>query len=596
MVIEYQAGEIFEFGPFRLEVGARRLLRNGQPVPLKAKLFDLLSILVQNHRKIVTKAELMKKLWPDVFVEESNLTVSISLLRRILDDRNGPRQYIETVSRRGYRFIARVKDLQSENSGVVVESFTETSPRATSSGNLKAYVNSLAVLPFVNETDNQKLEYLLEGVTESIVVRLSQLHGLRVLRHNTALRSKSENLYTQVVGRELNAQAVLVGRVFDLDNRLMINIELVNVADGTQLWTKQFSSQLSNIVGAQEEIAREVAQKLKLGSASEQQALSNRYAENIEVYQLYLKGRALWNERTEEALYRAIEYFEQAIELDPSYALAHVGIADCYIMLNAYSILLPKDSVPQMVAAVRSALELDDSLAEAHASLGYIKTFHYWDWQGAEDEFKLAIKLNPNYANAHHWYSLHLKDLGRYDEAIRELIYAQRLDPLSPTINIEIGLCLYMMRQYDQAIVQGEKILNLHPDFFVSPYVLGLAYAQTGRYDDAIEATQKCLDQLYHPEALGHLGYIYGRAGKRSEARKVLDKLKFIAKKRYVKPYFIALIYMGLNDKERALDWLKKAYLDRDENLALLGSDPRGDCLRSHPSFSNLLQKISLIG
>jgi serine/threonine-protein kinase len=457
-------------------------------------------------------------------------------------------------------------------------------------------IDSLAILPFANVGADAAKEYLSDGITENLINSLSQLPRLRVTARSLVFRYKGPQVDPQKAGRDLHVRAVITGRVTEHDGALNIQAELMNVADGAQLWGGQYSQNFSEILAMQREIARAIAGKLRLSpSADGQKRLASRSTESTEAYQLYLKGRYYWNRRTEEALKRAVEYFQQAIDKDPGYALAYAGLADCYAVYNSYQVELPRESGPKAKAAATKALEIDNTLAEAHASLGMTRMSYEWDWAGAEREFQRAIELDPNYATAHHWYAICLASLGRSESAIASLKRAQDLDPLSLIINADTGLVLHFARRDDEAIDQIRKALEMDPNFAAGHRPLGMAYEQKAMYGEAIAEFQKALDvSRGNPFALGSLGHAQAVAGQRDKARRALSDVLELSKRRYVSPFDIAVIYTGLDDKERALEWLEKALNDRSLEMIFLKVDPRFDRLHAEPRFAGMLQRMGL--
>lgn len=588
-----QPGYVYEFGPFRLNPPERLLLCGTKAVPLTPKVFDTLVMLVSNSGHVVGKDELMSAIWPDTNVEEANLTQNVSVLRKALAARSEGGSYIETVPKRGYRFIADVRRLAVDSGKPTGEPDSLGSIAERMEAERSRNIDSLAVLPFANASLDTNAEYLSDGITESIINRLSQLPRLRVMARSTVFRYKGREVNPQVAGRELNVRAVLTGRVLHLENKLIIRTELIDVAEGQQLWGEQYDREPLNIIGVQEEISREISEKLKLRLTGQQKRLlMKRYTDNTEAYHAYLKGRYSWNQRTTEGFKQGIEYFQQAIKIDANFALAYAGLADCYSLLNSYSVLPPKESAPLIKAAAMQALQIDDELAEAHASLGHVKMMHDWDWPGAEWEFKRAVELNPNYATAHHWYALYLMAMGQFQESLDELKQAQRLDPLSLIINTVLGAYFYYAREYDKAIEQCRETLKLNPKFHVAYGIIGQAYTQKGMYHEAIAELQKARSLSSEPEGLSLLGYTYAVAGQRSKARKALNQLKQLSRQRYIKPAFIALIYIGLAEQEQALSWLERAYRDRNELMLTLKVDPRLDIIRLDPGFTKLLKRV----
>jgi serine/threonine-protein kinase len=457
-------------------------------------------------------------------------------------------------------------------------------------------IDSLAILPFANASADPNKEYLSDGITEHLINSLSQLPAVRVTARSLAFRYKGPQVDPQQAGRSLHVRAVLTGRVAERGGALNIQAELVNVEDGAQLWGAQYSRRFSEILALQQEIAEVVAGELRQKpNAETQRRLAKRSTENTEAYQLYLKGRYYWNRRTEQTLQRAVEYFQQAIDKDPGYALAYAGLADSYAVYNSYQLELPREAGPKARAAAAKALEIDNTLAAAHASLGMIRMSYEWDWAGAEREFQRAIELDPGYATAHHWYAICLASTGRSEEAIATLQRAQQLDPLSLIIGSDLGMLLRFARRYDEAIEQGRRVLEMDPNFASGRRSLGLAYEQKEMYAEAVAELQKALDASPGtPFTMGALGHALAASGSRGQARRVLSEVLELSKRRYVSPYNAAVVYLGLDDKERALEWLGKALGDRSLDMIFLKVDPRLDPLRRDPQFASLLLRMGL--
>jgi serine/threonine-protein kinase len=456
-------------------------------------------------------------------------------------------------------------------------------------------IDSLAVLPFVNVGADPNTEYLSDGITENLINSLSQIPKLRVVPRSRVFRYKGRDTDAEKIGRELNVQAVLTGRVVQRGDSLNIQTELVDVAADSQIWGRQYNRKFSEIIAVQEEIAREVSERLRLRpTGEEQKRLTKRSTENPEAHQLYLTGRYYWNRRTAETLKRAAEYFQQAIDKDPGYALAWAGLADCYAVYSYYDVLSTKESMPLAREAAKKALEIDDTLAAAHASLAYAQR-HYWDWPGAEREFKRAIELDPSYPTAHHWFATTLAAMGRLDEAMSQIRQAQELDPLSPVITSDVGRLFYYARQYDPAIETLRKTLEMDPSFSWAHWYLGMVYEQEASYDEAIAEFQKWLSLVgKEPTAVGALGHAYAVSGKRDEAQKKLVELKELARRQYVAPFDVAVIYIGLGDKEQAIQWLNKAYEDHSAWLIWVNVDPRFYSIHGDPRYIDLLRRMGL--
>ncbi|MCU1267985.1 MAG: serine/threonine protein kinase with repeat [Acidobacteria bacterium] len=473
----------------------------------------------------------------------------------------------------------------------------ESNRLSSDKGRSRKAINSVAILPLLNDSADPNAEYLSDGITESIINNLSQLPRLRVMARSTVFRYKGRDIDPLEVGRELNVHAVLTGRVLQLGDSLRIGTELVRVSDGSQLWGQHFNQKPGDIFAVQEEIAKQISEKLQMQlSGEEKKRLGKRYTDNTQAYQLYLQGRYHWNKRSEAGMKKGIQFFEEAIRLDPNYALAHAGLADSYIILGFYGLLAPKEVMPRVKAAAKMALRIDDTLAEARISLAYAKGAYDWDWLGAEKEYKRAIKLNRNYATAHHWYGEYLAFMGRSAEAAAELERAHELDPLSLIINVALGWIYYLGRRYDDAIKQLYRTLELDPNFVHARFCLGLAYVQKEMFSDAIDELQKVVAMLGRdPGALAALGYAYGVSGNMTEARKLLAELMAQSEQRYVAPYRVALVCIGLRENDQAFTWLQKGCEEHDLGLACLKVEAMADSLRSDPRYEELLRRVGFV-
>jgi len=424
------------------------------------------------------------------------------------------------------------------------------------------------------------------------------LPGVRVVSQASVFRYKARDSQRglpdpQEVGRLLKVQAVLLGKVNQRGDGLSITTELVDARDNSHMWGEQYSRKLADVLAIQDEISHEISEQLRLKlSGEEKQRLTKHYTENTEAYQLYLKGRYHWNKRTEEGREKALEYFEQAVNKDPNYALAYTGLAD----IPYGQEVPPKDAAQKKKSAAIKALQIDDRLAEAHTSLANILFQNYWDWPAAEKEFKRAIALNPGYATNHHWYAQFLAAMGRHQESLEESKLAQELDPFSLIINAGWAYRLYHARQYVEAVEQCQKTLKLDPSFAVARWYLGLAYEGQGMYSQAISEFENALrlPGLFRHSMISSLGHASAKAGRKGEAQKLIAELKELSKRQYVAPLDIAIIHLGLGEKDRAFEWLETAYRERNQNLIFLKADPRFDDLRSDPRFTDLVRRVGL--
>jgi TolB-like protein/Flp pilus assembly protein TadD len=459
-------------------------------------------------------------------------------------------------------------------------------------------IDALAVLPFVNGSGDPNAEYLSDGITENLINSLSQIPKLEVKSRDSAFHYKGKNPDAETVGRELGVRAVFKGQITQVGDKLSISAELIDARNNDHIWGQQYSRKASDIFALQGEIAKEITTALRTRLTGEdEKRMAKNYTTNTEAYQDYLKGRYWWNKRNEDGFNRGREYFQQAIANDPTYALAYSGLADSYSLLSEYGFVAPKESYPRAKEAALKALEIDETLGEAHASLAWVKTIYDWDRPGGEKEFQRAIELNPAYATAHFWHALALVSMGRSEEAIAEQKRALELDPLSLIINRVLGLDFYYARHYDQAIEQEQLTLEMDPNFAFVHLQLGHAYVQKSMYKQGIaECEKELVVSPRIPWALSGLGYAYAVAGRSAEAQKVLDQLNAISQQKYVPAMSRVGVYVGFGDKEKAFEWLGKAYLDRSigSSFATIKVDPIYDPLRSDPRFQDLLRRMNL--
>jgi TolB-like protein/Tfp pilus assembly protein PilF len=458
-----------------------------------------------------------------------------------------------------------------------------------------ARIESIAVLPFANVSNDPKTEYLSDGITESLIDSLSQLPNLTVMSRNTVFRYKGQATDPQKMGRDLHVQAILTGRLVQTGDELMISVNLEDVKNSRQIWGEQYNRKLSSLVSVQREIAADIYGHLRPKLEGEgKKLLSKRPTENVEAYQLYLQGLFYWNKWTQADFKKAADYFTQAVQKDPHYALAYAGLADTYSLLGDSGYLAPSDAWPKAKTAAMQALEIDGTLAEAHTSLGLVKEHFEWDWAGAEREFRSAIELNPNSANAHHWYGDYLANMNRFEEGLRETKKAQELDPLSLIINTTIGWQLYLTRQDDQAIEQLHKVLEIDPRFAPARRILEEVYARMGKQKEAVAEREKVLSLSGSPELAASLEEDFAKSGYRGVLQNWLEGLTEISKHGYVSSYSIAEAYMRIEDKEKAIEWLEKAYEEHDSGLVSLGVEPMFDPVRSDTRFQVILRRMKL--
>lgn len=459
---------------------------------------------------------------------------------------------------------------------------------------LQPRIESLAVLPLENLSGDPDQEYFADGLTDALITDLAKLRSLRVISRTSAMQYRGAKKPLPQIARELRVDAVVEGTVLRSGNRVRINVQLVHGPSDRHLWAETYEGSLGDMMGLQRAVTQAIARELRIELTAEEQArLGRRQVVSPEAYEAYLMGRYFWNKRTVEGFRKAIQHFEEAIRQDPDYAPAYAGLADSQAYLGLWA-MPGGEAIQRARAAVEKALQIDDTLAEAHTSQAMIAMAFEWDWEKAEREFRRALELNPSYATAHHWYGYYFMALGRFDEAAAELERAQELDPLSLIINANLGFRFYWARQYDQAIQHLQKTLEVDPNFPLVHSYLGLVYVQKGMYEEALAAVQRAHTLSGSRHTGGPLGYTYGVMGRRQEAQAQLKALLEASEQEFVPPYYIALVYVGLGEADHAFQWLEQAYKDRSGYLFELKVDPMFDPLRSDPRFQDLLRRIRL--
>lgn len=593
--------QTYTFGPFSVDMAEPALRRDGVCVPLPPKVFEVLVALIECRGRVLRKEELLQRVWAGAFVEESNLTQSVYLLRRALGGGANGHQYIVTVPRRGYKFIAATDGL-GEATAPLPSPASRPEPVtwnpdafAVTGKSVFTYhqpFRSLAVLPLVNETSDPVAEYLSDGIPEAIINNLAQLPQLRVVNRNTAFRYKGVDADPRSVGGALGVDAVMMGRVLRFGNKIVIRTELVDVGGGWQLWGAQYDGPTADVLGLQEEVAAKVMEALSIEFPGWRRGLSSgSQATGIDAHRLYLRGRHHWGKYTKAGIGAAIECFDLAVTTDPNFAPAYIGLADSYSRLSS-TYLAPREVMPKARIAALRALEIDDRLVEAHASLGLIKTNYEWDWSGADDEFRRAIDRNPDYASTHHWYASHLMMAGRLDEAITEIEAAQELDPLSPQFGVNLGMIYFHMCRYEQAAKHFRKVLAVNPDHFPALIGLGLVYERQREFGQAVAAFRRAYAAEASDTTASFLAYTHAAAGDADEARRLLGQLLGRSRLGYVSGFGVAIVYAALGETDRAFRWLEKAFVDRDDWLISIKVGPWLDRLRGDWRFADLLRRV----
>ena len=568
----------FRFGEFELDISAYELRRGGQPVHLERHPMDLLILLVERRRQLVSRADIAKRLWDSsVFVDvEMGVNTAIRKLRQALRDSRESPAFVETISGKGYRFIAPVNAVLSERHQEAIE--------------------SVAVLPFANDSADPDAEYLSDGITETLINNLSQNFNLRVVARSTVFRYKGKEADPQKAGSDLHVRAVVSGRLLQHGSTLIVRVELMDVVTGAQLWGGQYNRQAEDVFLLQGDLSREISEKLQLQLTGDQkQRLTKRYTEDAEAYRLYLKGRYHWNKRNPEGLQKAVECFRQALDKDPAYSLACAGLADTYPYLSFFHVVPPRVAMPKAKTAAAKALEIDDHLAEAHVSLGYVSFTYDGDWSTAGKHFEQALALNPAYAGAHTFYAFYLSSLGQSEEALAVAKRALDRDPASPAVSHSLAVQLYLARQFDLAIEQAHNTLEMDAHFAISYQVLGEAYLSKGMYREGLLALEQ-FSALSRSSATSRalLGYSHARLGEHSAALRLIEELDAASQHGFVPALLFALVYAGLDDQDQAFSWLEKAYEERFYRLAYLKVEALWDPLRSDPRFADLLRRVGI--
>lgn len=581
---------------------------------LQDQPMQILIALLERPNEVVTREELCQRLWGEgTFVDFTHsLNTAVMRLRETLQDTADNPRFIETVPRRGYRFIAPVEDLSAEPpaSPAPVESKRRSRIWLVAAAGLLACIalaaiwlytlpstiRSVAVLPLENISNDNDQQFFADGVTDELTATLSRISNLRVISRTSAMTYKATRKPLRQIASELGVDAVVEGTVRRSGSRVRITARLVEAATDRSLWTDVFERDSGDILILQSEVARAIANGVRIKlTLQDQQRLAASRPVNPEAHEAYLKGRYYWNRRTEKGLTSAIQYFQQAVNMDPSNALAYSGLADSYALLGSYGIDSTSQIYPLARAAAMKAMELDGSLAETHASYGAVAFFCGWQWLEAEREFQTAISLNPNYSMVHDWYALDLTAMGRRDEALEQIRGARNLDPVSLIINTNVGRILYFNRRYDEAVAAHRKVFELDPDFARGHQRLGMALVAKRDFAGAARELREAV-RLDGPDPYiqGLLGYIQAQSGQRTAALSLLEDLKSRPGRQYVPAFATALVYIGLNEPDRAVDWLEKAYDDRSTYLIYAKVDPLLDPVRTNSRFRALLRRMNL--
>lgn len=569
----------YRFGPFQIDLDKRLLFRDGDFVPLTPKALETLIVLAENDGEVLLKEDLMRSIWPDTVVEEGSLNRNISTLRKVLGESPNEHKYIVTVPGRGYRFVGAVQPLRDEARDEVHEA-----------------IESLAVLPFANLTGQPSQEYIADGLTEALITDLAQIRALRVVSRTSVMRYKNAHAALPDIARELNVDGVIEGSVMREGRRVRITVQLIHGPSDAHLWANAYEGERGDILDLQSDVARAIAREVRVVlTPAEQARFAAARVLSPGTYEAYLKGRHFWNQRTLQGLQRSITYFEQAIRMDRGYALAHVALAQTYLVMLDYGFDSPQALAPKALHAVRRALELDGKLGEAHAALALLKLVREWDFVGAEAEFRTALDLSPGDSTAHQWYGVLLMYQRRFDEALRQMRQAQILDPLAPIVRAALGILYVLAGRYDDAIVQAEAVREIEPNSPQAHAVLGLAWQQKGDCVRAIAEFRRYVDlSAKDPDALMRLGCAGACSGDSDAARDALRALRVRSTQEYVAPGSLAALELALGEPERALSELHAGLEQRASSLLMLAVDPAFAPLRSDARFRALLRQIGL--
>lgn len=628
---------VYEFGKFALDPQEKTLFADGVPVRLPAKEFKTLLLLIENNGHALSKEEMLAALWQGAFVEESNLAKQISRLRKLLNA-NG-QKYIETLPKHGYRFSAEVSQIFQPDEEIVpeerdtvkcltapVENEIKDAPpiappprkklsRAAVAaafgliillggigvwfwfGRVRAEkINSIAVLPLKSLSQEENNRALGFALTDALITKIGGLRQIAV-RSTGAVGSYADAPQDALeIGKKLNVDAVLEGTILQSENRLRIYVRLLRVADGAQIWEEKFEGEAAKIFDIEDRLTEQTAQALRLRlGAGENERITRRSTADANAFDAYAKGRYFWNQRTEQSLKKAVGFFYQAVQKDPNYARAFSGLADCYILLGIWGAVPPSDAMPKAKEAALNALGKDEALAEARVSLAFVKWTYDWDWTGADAEFQTALRLDPNYATAHHWYAYFLASAGRFDEAISHINKAREIEgSLSLSISTDIGEIYCWARQYDKAIEHLREVVRLAPEFASARNALGVAYLKKGQIAEALTELETARRLDNSPRMMSSLGYAYGASGEREKALQIIEELKKLSRERYVSSFSLAVVHAGLGEKEEAVARLEEAFRERSDTMAVLGVYPLLDNLRANPRFVKLAERVGI--
>jgi adenylate cyclase len=607
--METPAKTVFRLGEIEIDPAQGCIRRNGSERYVRPRTFEVLIFLLQQRHRVVTKHELIEKIWNGTAISDDGLVQCIVEIRKALSDDPHEPRFVRTFPKQGYRFIGSVVEIKPSQTRaeksrgravlatgllLILGAGLWFGGSAVRRRRLHPIPPAIAVLPFLNLAPGPESQYLSDGFAEDLTTAFAQLPGLRVVGRTSASQFAGNPQDVQKIGERLNVSAVMEGSIRKSGTQFRVTAQLISTRDGYHLWSKAYDGRASDLFAIQDDIVRQAARSLNIPvSAAAEQFWATRRTESAEAHDLYLQGRYFWSKRDSPSMLRSVQLFEDAIKNDPDYALAYAGVADAYAVMAANNQMAPAQAVPRAKAAVTRALELDPRLAEAHASLGLVKSRCEWDWRGGEQEFRRAIELNPTYATAHHWAGVNLTVLGRFEEADAELRKAQSLDPLSLMITAGLAENLYYWRRYDEAIEQVKKIRQMEPRPGMGSNVLIWSFEQKGMYREAIAAAQEYAAHI-PAEVDVLLARTVAASGDRPKALNVVHEMERTSREMYFPPFHLAVAYASLGDKEAAFKWLNEACQHHDTGMAYLKVEPILDSLRSDARFPELLKKVGL--
>jgi TolB-like protein/DNA-binding winged helix-turn-helix (wHTH) protein/tetratricopeptide (TPR) repeat protein len=629
------AGPSYQFGAFRLNPDAGQLVDGSGPIPLAPKVFETLVLLVENRGKILTKEELLARIWPDTFVEENSLARNISVLRRALGDGENGSRFILTVPKRGYRFVADVEVIEPDGRAAKAAAKPAEAPGAVTAAKPKrsltpflvaiaasvvlvlavaaflpgawrerlrdyfagSKIQSLAVLPLENLSGDVAQEYFADGMTDALITDLAKIHSLRVISRTSTIQYKGTSKPVPQIARELGVDAVVEGTVLRSGNQVRVTAQLVRAQREGHLWAEMYQRDVGDVMSLQGEIAQTIADRIRTQvTPAERASLAAAPRIDPDVYELYLKGRYYWNKRNPAGLTKAKEFFEQAIGKDPNFALAYAGLADTYNVMGDSLVVNANEELSKSRDAALKALAIDGNLAEAHASLAYVLFEFDWDWPAAEREFRRSIELNPGYATAHQWYSMYLTAMGKCDDSQAEIRRAETVDPLSLIIRLDDAAEAFWCRRLDSALDQIRQLIQMAPDFPQARFYIAIGYIEKGLFDQAAAEFKKGAELAGGSVISQRVfeAWLDARSGKSQEARRILEQVRSAPDLSGTDNFLLASTYGTLGDMDTAFDYLETIYRHRVYWLIYMKVEPRFDPLRKDPRFQELLRRMKL--